>query len=185
AHPVDRPLLTVVIEQPDGHRIDPLGGGEELLERPPPPDDRAGRHRGVELIPLVGAGQRVAQTPLLGPPAPVQPVEVVDRAPLRFLGLGPASSLWWLWPRGPWCGVAGLMDGASDVPLDEARNARELLVQVDLRRGRLRRSLAEALRVAIQDGRLPSGMVLPSSRRLAEDLGVSRGGVSDSFDLLA
>jgi len=77
------------------------------------------------------------------------------------------------------------MDRASGNPLDEARNARELLVQVDLRRGRLRRSLAEALRVAIQDGRLPSGMVLPSSRRLAEDLGVSRGVVSDSFDLLA
>jgi GntR family transcriptional regulator/MocR family aminotransferase len=71
------------------------------------------------------------------------------------------------------------------MPDDEARNARELLVQVDLRRGRLRRSLAESLRAAIQEGRLPAGMVLPSSRRLAEDLGVSRGVVSDTFDLLA
>jgi GntR family transcriptional regulator / MocR family aminotransferase len=77
------------------------------------------------------------------------------------------------------------MDRARRTPVDEARSGRELLVQVELRRGRLRRSLAEALRTDIQDGRLPAGTVLPSSRRLAADLGVSRGVVSDTFDLLA
>ena len=60
----------------------------------------------------------------------------------------------------------------------------ELLLEVELRRGRLRRSLTEALRTAIQSGRLPAGTVLPSSRRLAVDLGVSRGVVTDAYDQL-
>ena len=37
---------------------------------------------------------------------------------------------------------------------------------------------------AIQSGRLPAGTVLPSSRRLAVDLGVSRGVVTDAYDQL-
>jgi GntR family transcriptional regulator/MocR family aminotransferase len=49
----------------------------------------------------------------------------------------------------------------------------------------MRRSLSEALRAAIQDGRLTSPTVLPSSRRLAANLGVSRGVVSDAYDQLA
>ena len=73
-------------------------------------------------------------------------------------------------------------DGASPrVP----RGARELLLELDLRRGRLRQSVREALREAIQDGRLQAGTSLPASRRLAVDLGVSRGVVSDVYDQLA
>lgn len=48
----------------------------------------------------------------------------------------------------------------------------------------MRHSLREALRTAIQDGRLNAGAVLPSSRRMAADLGVSRGVVSDTYDQL-
>jgi GntR family transcriptional regulator / MocR family aminotransferase len=59
------------------------------------------------------------------------------------------------------------------------------LLELELRRGRLRRSLTEALRGAIQGGRLPAATVLPSSRRLATDLGVSRGVVTDAYDQLA
>jgi DNA-binding transcriptional MocR family regulator len=39
----------------------------------------------------------------------------------------------------------------------------------------LRRQLEQALRAAIRAGRLTSGSMLPSSRDLAEELGVSRG----------
>ena len=60
----------------------------------------------------------------------------------------------------------------------------ELLLEFELRRGRLRRSLTEALRAAIQCGRLPASTVLPSSRRFAIDLGVSRGVVTDAYDQL-
>jgi GntR family transcriptional regulator/MocR family aminotransferase len=58
------------------------------------------------------------------------------------------------------------------------------LLEIELRRGRLRRSLTEALRGGVQEGRLPAGTVLPSSRRLAVDLGVSRGVVTDAYDQL-
>ena len=49
----------------------------------------------------------------------------------------------------------------------------------------MRSSLREALRLAIQEGRLPVRTVLPSSRRLAAELGVSRGVVTDAYDQLA
>ncbi|WP_460525021.1 MocR-like pyridoxine biosynthesis transcription factor PdxR [Flindersiella endophytica] len=62
--------------------------------------------------------------------------------------------------------------------------ASELLLELELKRGRLRRSLRETLRSAIQDGRLVAGTRLPSSRALAGDLGVSRGVVSDAYDQL-
>jgi GntR family transcriptional regulator / MocR family aminotransferase len=45
----------------------------------------------------------------------------------------------------------------------------------------LRRQLERALRVAIRSGRLAPGSVLAPSRDLAEDLGVSRGVVVDSY----
>jgi GntR family transcriptional regulator / MocR family aminotransferase len=62
---------------------------------------------------------------------------------------------------------------------------RDLLVEVELRRGRLRSNLRESLRSAIQEGRLVGGTTLPSSRVLATDLGVSRGVVTDVYDQLA
>ena len=68
--------------------------------------------------------------------------------------------------------------------LDEATGARDLLVQIELRRGSLRRNLGQALREAIQEGRLAPGTRLPSSRRLAGDLQVSRGVVADTYDQL-
>jgi GntR family transcriptional regulator/MocR family aminotransferase len=69
--------------------------------------------------------------------------------------------------------------------IDEATGARDLLVQVELRRGTLRRNLGSALREAIQEGRLAPGTRLPSSRRLSTDLQVSRGVVADTYDQLA
>ena len=62
---------------------------------------------------------------------------------------------------------------------------RELLLEVELRRGRMRSTLREALRLAVQDGRLVAGTRLPASRRLAADLGVSRGVVTDVYEQLA
>jgi GntR family transcriptional regulator/MocR family aminotransferase len=76
------------------------------------------------------------------------------------------------------------MNRATEGPIDRARGARDLLLEFEFRRGRLRRSLTEALRAAIQNGRLPTATVLPSSRRLAADLGVSRGVVTDAYDQL-
>ena len=76
----------------------------------------------------------------------------------------------------------GRIDGAS--PTRASRGARELLLELELHRGNLRRSVREALREAVQDGRLRAGERLPSSRRLALDLGVSRGVVSDAYDQL-
>lgn len=76
------------------------------------------------------------------------------------------------------------MNRATADVLDRARGASELLLEFESRRGRLRRSLTEALRSAIQTGRLPATTVLPSSRRLAVDLGVSRGVVTGAYDQL-
>ena len=76
------------------------------------------------------------------------------------------------------------MNRATEGLSNESRGSWELLLEVELRRGRLRRSLTEALRTAIQSGRLPAETVLPSSRRLAVDLGVSRGVVTDAYDQL-
>jgi GntR family transcriptional regulator/MocR family aminotransferase len=76
------------------------------------------------------------------------------------------------------------MNRATDRLPDEARGAWELLLEFDARRGRLRQSLRETLRSAIQDGRLAAGTVLPASRRLAVGLGVSRGVASDAYDQL-
>ena len=45
--------------------------------------------------------------------------------------------------------------------------------------------LVGALRAAIRDGRLPSGTVLPATRLLAGDLGVSRGVIVEAYQRLA
>ena len=59
-------------------------------------------------------------------------------------------------------------------------------LEIDFRiGGSLRRQLEDALRVAIRSGRLLPGSALPPSRDLAEQLGVSRGVVVDSYAQLA
>ncbi len=68
---------------------------------------------------------------------------------------------------------------------DAATGGRDVYLDIELRRGSLRRNLRCALREAIQDGRLSAGTRLPSSRRLASDLQVSRGVVADTYDQLA
>jgi GntR family transcriptional regulator / MocR family aminotransferase len=77
------------------------------------------------------------------------------------------------------------MDRATGGVSDRARGAQELLLDFDPPRGRLRQTLREVLRSAIQEGRLPAGTALPASRRLSTGLGVSRGVVSDVYDQLA
>jgi GntR family transcriptional regulator/MocR family aminotransferase len=58
-------------------------------------------------------------------------------------------------------------------------------LQIELTGGApLRRQLEHALRVAIRSGRLAPGSVLPPSRLLALELGVSRGVVVDSYSQL-
>jgi GntR family transcriptional regulator / MocR family aminotransferase len=58
-------------------------------------------------------------------------------------------------------------------------------LQIDLTPGSpLRHQLEEALRDAIRSGRLEPGSLLPASRVLAQELGVSRGVVVDSYSQL-
>lgn len=45
-------------------------------------------------------------------------------------------------------------------------------------------ALYHALREAIQEGRLPGGMKLPSTREMAERYGLFRGAVAQSYDML-
>jgi GntR family transcriptional regulator / MocR family aminotransferase len=59
-------------------------------------------------------------------------------------------------------------------------------LEIDRRGGLpLHEQLERALRDAIRDGRLETGARLPSSRGLAEELGVSRGVVTAAYDQLA
>ncbi len=81
--------------------------------------------------------------------------------------------------------IAGIMETLATPLVDEATGGRDVFLELDLRRGQLRRNLRGAIREAIQDGRLASGTRLPSSRRLATDLRVSRGVVADTYDQLA
>ncbi|WP_380169730.1 PLP-dependent aminotransferase family protein [Jannaschia sp. R86511] len=60
--------------------------------------------------------------------------------------------------------------------------AQELLVDLSEQgQGPLNERLKRALRAAVRSGRLPVGTVLPPSRRLAEDLGVSRWTVTEAY----
>ena len=61
----------------------------------------------------------------------------------------------------------------------------DLHLDVNLDGARLGRSLEEALRGAVRDGRLPAGTRLPSSRALAADLGIARNTVGDAYAQLA
>jgi GntR family transcriptional regulator/MocR family aminotransferase len=55
---------------------------------------------------------------------------------------------------------------------------------IDRNRGGIGRQLAEALRNAISRGELVAGERLPSTRALAESLGVSRGTVTEAYEQL-
>lgn len=67
---------------------------------------------------------------------------------------------------------------------------RQLLIEIpalgaiDRTRGGIGRQLAEALRNAISRGELAAGERLPSTRALAESLGVSRGTVTEAYEQL-
>jgi len=60
----------------------------------------------------------------------------------------------------------------------------DLHLDVNPDASRLGRSLEDALRAAIRDGRLAPGTRLPSSRALAADLGIARNTVGDAFGQL-
>jgi GntR family transcriptional regulator/MocR family aminotransferase len=63
--------------------------------------------------------------------------------------------------------------------------ANELLVELDRSVGvALHRQVESGLRARIRAGRLPPGTVLPSTRGLATDLGVSRGVVVEAYEQL-
>lgn len=59
-----------------------------------------------------------------------------------------------------------------------------LHLDLDRERGALGRQVEAGLRGAIRDGRLPAGAALPSTRVLAQDLGVSRRLVVDAYSQL-
>jgi GntR family transcriptional regulator/MocR family aminotransferase len=69
------------------------------------------------------------------------------------------------------------------VPADWSSSRVDLHLDLDTTRGR-RLGLESALRAAIRDGRLSPGALLPSTRGLAGELGLSRGTVSAAFDQL-
>jgi GntR family transcriptional regulator/MocR family aminotransferase len=69
-------------------------------------------------------------------------------------------------------------------PMAEFWTTSGLDLLVETQRSRRRASLEDALRQAIESGRLRYGARLPSSRSLAEDLGWSRGTVTAAYDQL-
>jgi GntR family transcriptional regulator / MocR family aminotransferase len=60
----------------------------------------------------------------------------------------------------------------------------DLHLEIDVTGSRVRRRLEDALRGAIQAGRLSPGTRLPSSRSLAADLGIARNTVADAYGQL-
>ena len=65
-----------------------------------------------------------------------------------------------------------------------ARGGPDLLVTLDRGAGPLRNQIQDQLRAAIRERRLGAGERLPSTRRLADLLGVSRGTVVDVYEQL-
>src|SRR6185437_9825933 len=73
----------------------------------------------------------------------------------------------------------------SSHPSFTARHPLAVDLQIDLISGSpLRHQLEETLRDAVRSGRLAPGSLLPPSRVLAQELGVSRGVVLDSYSQL-
>jgi GntR family transcriptional regulator / MocR family aminotransferase len=71
------------------------------------------------------------------------------------------------------------------MPQDRTSRPLELLLPVRRGAGALRAQLERHLREAVRSGRLRPGSALPSSRTLAEQLGISRGVVVEAYDQLA
>src|SRR3954462_7763357 len=61
------------------------------------------------------------------------------------------------------------------MPADWSRDAPDLMIALDRTGIPLALQIQEQLRVAIREGRLLAGERLPSTRRLGDHLGVSRG----------
>src|SRR3954466_10954676 len=70
------------------------------------------------------------------------------------------------------------------MPADWSRDAPDLMIALDRTGIPLALQIQEQLRVAIREGRLVRGERLPSTRRLAEHLGVSRGTVVEVYEQL-
>src|SRR4029453_12581390 len=70
------------------------------------------------------------------------------------------------------------------MPQDRTSRPLELLLPVRRGAGTLRAQLERHLREAVRSGRLPPGSALPSSRVLAEQLGIARGVVVEAYDQL-
>ena len=70
------------------------------------------------------------------------------------------------------------------MPADTSRHAPDLMMAVDRTGIPLALQIQEQLRVAIRAGRLLAGERLPSTRRLADQLGVSRGTVVEVYEQL-
>ena len=77
------------------------------------------------------------------------------------------------------------MEGSTVTELQRTTSGR--ILELDLAgvvRGRQSEALAAHLRTAIRSRSLPAGTVLPASRTLAADLGVSRGVVVRAYEQL-
>src|SRR3954463_9605051 len=70
------------------------------------------------------------------------------------------------------------------MPADWSRDAPDLMIAVDRTGIPLAVQIQEQLRVSIREGRLLVGERLPSTRRLAALLGVSRGTVVEVYEQL-
>src|SRR5918999_4262670 len=77
------------------------------------------------------------------------------------------------------------MDRTSNGPPTRTSAAPELMVRLRPGAGPLRAQLEEQLRDSVRSGHLAPGVALPSSRALADELGVSRGVVVDAYAQLA
>ena len=70
------------------------------------------------------------------------------------------------------------------MPVDWRRSGPDLTITLDRTGAPLAVQIQEHLRVAIREGRLAAGERLPSTRRLADHLGVSRGTVVEVYEQL-
>jgi GntR family transcriptional regulator/MocR family aminotransferase len=70
------------------------------------------------------------------------------------------------------------------MPVDWGRSGPDLMIELDRTGAPLAAQIQEHVRVAIREGRLEAGERLPSTRRLADHLGVSRGTVVEVYEQL-